>query len=47
MIEQGTDSLSRGIVKAESINIKTLKEYAPLNLNVLERSDLLSDWIKS
>ena len=47
MIEQGTDGLSRGAVKVQGLNKKTLKEYAPLNLNALERCDVLLSWVKS
>ena len=37
----------RGIVRVEGLNINTLKEYTPLNLNALERFDSLLNWIKS
>ena len=47
MIEQGIDGLSQGAVKVQGLNLKTLKEYAPINLNALERSDTLMSQIKS
>ena len=47
IIEQGTDRLSRGVVKVQDLIPKPLREYASLNLHILQRLASLSSWIRS
>jgi len=48
MIEQGTDGLSRGALKLSNVEGKlAVRQYVPLHLNALQRSNGLVHWIKS
>ena len=47
MIAQGTDGLSRGVLNKGSLATGSVRNYLPVNLTALDRSEELASWLRT